>query len=257
MGRDVDKVALRPSPGPASPANPLLSRSGEPRWDSITSSPAPPSWAREVAWERADVFRPAAYAPLLRGAAAVVHSMGILLEADYKGVLAGRESPVAGLRRAFAPNPNPLAREPAGGGEEGPGQLTYEAMNRDSALLVAREAARGGVGAFLYVSAAAGAPILPARYISTKREAEDLVACEFPGLRGVFLRPPFMYDSSRSITVGLAAAAGLGAAAAKPFKVDLVAEAAVEALADASVRGPVEPAQIEELATRAWRKGML
>ena len=239
-----------------------------------------------MSWERADIFRPATYAPLLRGADYVVQSMGILLEADYKGVLSGRESPVSGLRKAFspaaAPSRNPLGPRPAGAGAAGaepprppesPDQLTYELMNRDCAVLVAREAAREGVAAFLYVSAAAGAPVLPGRYISTKREAEALIASEFPDMRGVFLRPPFLYDSSRSITMGLAAVTGaaaafnsltggvlnsfMGAAGAKPLKVDLVAEAAVEALSDSSVKGPVEPAQMEELATKAWRKGML
>jgi len=64
--------------------------------------------------------------------------MGILLEADYKGVLTGKESVWGGLRRAFG--------ERKGGGrgmegrregealesEEADGQLTYELMNRDS-----------------------------------------------------------------------------------------------------------------------------
>jgi hypothetical protein len=64
--------------------------------------------------------------------------MGILLEADYKGVVSGRESPIAGLQRAFSKSKqgtqNPLeVRE----GEalrpmEKDGQLTYEVMNRDS-----------------------------------------------------------------------------------------------------------------------------
>lgn len=52
--------------------------------------------------------------------------MGILLEADYKRVLSGKESPLSGLRRAF----DPRERE----GEQQ--QLTYEAMNRDSGVLV-------------------------------------------------------------------------------------------------------------------------
>lgn len=65
--------------------------------------------------------------------------MGILLEADYKGVVSGRESPVAGLRRAFsaskAGTQNPLEHK----GEklrpqEKDGQLTYEIMNRDTGM---------------------------------------------------------------------------------------------------------------------------
>ncbi len=162
--------------------------------------------------------------------------------------------------------------------------MTYEVMNRDSAIVLAREAARAGAGAFAYISAAGGAPVLPARYISTKREAEATIAREFsspstaaaggpPQLRSVFVRPPFLYDGSRPLTLPLAAAAGagavfnrltggvlggfMGAAGAKPLRVDLVAEAVVEALSDGSVSGPVEVPQIEELAEKGWRNGML
>jgi hypothetical protein len=64
--------------------------------------------------------------------------MGILLEADYKGVLQGKESPWSGLQRAFSSTKdrtqNPLDRkegEPSRP-QEKDGQLTYELMNRDS-----------------------------------------------------------------------------------------------------------------------------
>ncbi|KAL2133400.1 hypothetical protein VTI74DRAFT_2443 [Chaetomium olivicolor] len=268
-----------------------VSRHGAPHWSSITSSPSPPSWSHAVSWERADIFRPAQWISLLHGADYVVHTMGILLEADYKGVISGRESPISGLRKAFNPakgaqSPNPLDRvrqrggdpktEDAAAGVEpppSPAQLTYEMMNRDSAILLAKEAAKEGVKAFGFVSAAGGAPVLPSRYITTKREAEAVVAREFPEMRGVFFRPPFMYDQSRKATVGLAAivSAGslvngltggvlggfLGTAVTKPLKVDLVADAVVEALADESVKGPVEVPELEELANRAWRKTML
>lgn len=214
--------------------------------------------------------------------------MGILLEADYKGVVSGKESPIAGLRKAFDStrgSPNPLERDGGSANYKPPEnekQLTYEAMNRDSAVLVARAAEEGGAGtgdgaaacpAFLYVSAAGGAPVLPRRYIDTKREAESLIASGFPRMRGIFLRPPFLYDSSRPFTIPMAAMTGvgaifngvtrgvldgfLGAAGAKPLKVDVVAQAAVEALSDEGVRGPVEVPEIEELANKGWRKDML
>ena len=213
--------------------------------------------------------------------------MGILLEADYKGVVSGRESPIAGLRKAFDStrgSPNPLERDGGSSSNykppENEKQLTYENMNRDSAVLVARAAEEGaGAGAaavgpaFLYVSAAGGAPVLPRRYIDTKREAESLIASGFPRMRGIFLRPPFLYDSSRPFTIPMAAMTGvgavfngltrgvlggfMGAAGAKPLKVDVVAQAAVEALSDESVRGPVEVPEIEELANKGWRKDML
>jgi len=241
-----------------------------------------PPWAHKVSWERADIFQPDRYAPLLRKADFVVHSMGILLEADYKGVISGRESPIAGLRKAFSPAKasaapgNPLER--ARRGEElrppeSDRQLTYEMMNRDSAVVLAQEADKAEVGTFAYISAAAGAPVLPARYITTKREAEEIIADGFPRMRGLFFRPPFMYDGSRAFTIPMAAMTGagalfnnltggalsgfMGAAGVKPLKVDVVAEAVVEALGDDTVRGTIEVPRMEELANKAWRKGML
>ena len=206
--------------------------------------------------------------------------MGILLEADYKGVLTGKESPISGLRRAFSAqkhgsNVNPLERGDGEGIEPGErdGQLTYELMNRDSAMILAKEASKSGVGAFAYISAAAGAPVLPGRYISTKREAESTISTTFPKMRSLFIRPGFLFDSSRSFTVPMAAVTYsgfiansltggnltwlMGAGGAKPLKADLVAEAVVEGLDDEKVKGPVEVKEIEELANRAWRRGML
>ncbi|KAL3964535.1 hypothetical protein ACCO45_001539 [Purpureocillium lilacinum] len=152
-------------------------------------------------------------------------------------------------------------------------QFSYEVMNRDSAVALARHASDEGTGAFCYISACGGAPIMPPRYISTKREAESAIATNFPRMRNVFFRPPFMYDGSRKFTVGMAAMAGagtifnnltgkylnnfMGAAGTKPLKVEVVAEAVVEALSDEKVQGPVEVEEIEELANKAWRKSML
>ena len=219
------------------------------------------------------------YAPLLKGADSVVHSMGILMEADYKGVVRGTESPLAGLRKAFAPAPDrgvdPLAREQ--GEDIKPSdpkdQLSYEVMNRDSAITLARHASAEGVGSFCYISAIAAPPGLPSRYLSTKREAEAAIAENFPQMRNVFVRPPFMYDASRKFTMGIAAATGMatlfngatkgmfgglmGAGGIKPLKVDTVAEAVVEALSDETVKGPVDVEKIDELATKAWRRSML
>lgn len=68
----------------------------------------------------------------------MVHSMGILLEADYKGVVQGRESLISGLQRAFSSSKpgsqNPLERKEGEAlvPKEKDGQWTYELMNRDS-----------------------------------------------------------------------------------------------------------------------------
>ena len=142
-----------------------------------------------------------------------------------------------------------------------------------TAVSIAQESSTRKVPTFLYISAAAGTPILPARYITTKREAESIISSTFPNMRSIFIRAPFLYDSSRTFTLPIAAAGGvasminsavggrltwlMGAGGIKPLKADLVGEAVVEALEDGDVRGPVEVPEIERLGTRAWRKNML
>jgi hypothetical protein len=80
-------------------------------------------------------------------------------------------------------------------------------------------------------------------------------------MRSIFIRAPFLYDSSRTFTLPIAAAGGvasminsavggrltwlMGAGGIKPLKADLVGEAVVEA------------PEIERLGNRAWRKNML
>ncbi|PPJ52896.1 hypothetical protein CBER1_11182 [Cercospora berteroae] len=255
-----------------------ISRSGEPSWPSVSSHTTAPPWSKSVTWRSANILQPSTYATDLQSADFVIHSMGVLLEADYKGVLQGKESPISGLRRAFSPtkqgsNINPMQKGSAIEPGEQDGQITYELMNRDSAIVLAREANEAGVKSFAYISAAAGAPILPARYIKTKREAEDSIATDFPKMRNLFFRPGFLFDSSRGFTIPMAAVTYggfivnsltggnltwlMGAGGAKPLKADLVAEAVVEGLGDESVKGPVEVKEIEELANRGWRRGML
>ncbi|ERS99351.1 hypothetical protein HMPREF1624_04550 [Sporothrix schenckii ATCC 58251] len=251
-----------------------ISRSGEPRWDAVTGAQTPPSWARRVSWERADVFQPETYAPLFRGANYGVHSLGILLEADYKGILSGQESPITGIKMVLGG-----AASPPSDPSKAKDGMTYERMNRDSAVLAAQAAAEGGVEAFAYISASGAAPGLPSRYLSTKREAERQLEAasrdpSHPLGRPIFVRAPFLYDAgARPLTVPLAALAGagtvvnkftggaltklLGTMGTKPLKADDVAEAVVEALSDESVGGALEVAQLVELANRGWRKGML
>lgn len=257
-----------------------ISRSGEPTWSAVTSSATPPPWSTSVNWVSANILQPSTYRQHLSSADAVVHTMGILLEADYKGVLTGKEPILAGLSKAFSSSKQGTANPLEKGSEDADveplhegGQITYEVMNRDSAILLAKEASKAKVASFLYISAAGGAPILPQRYIDTKRAAESSITENFPDMRSVFLRPGFLYDSSRAFTVPLAGMtfAGamvnslfggrlgglMGAGGVKPLKADLVSEAAVEALDDENVKGPVEVRGIEELANKGWRRGML
>ena len=82
-----------------------------------------------------------------------------------------------------------------------------------------------------------------------------------------------LYDSCRPVTYGMALACGAGsmvnsvvggrltwlggAAVEKPLKADVVAEAVVEAIGDDGVKGVVGTSNIEALANKAWRRGML
>lgn len=137
---------------------------------------------------------------------------------------------------------------------------------------MAQETSTEHVPTFVYISAASGAPVLPRRYITTKREAETSIASQLPELRSIFMRAPFMYDSSRKFTMPIAlggfigsqfnALVGnrldfLGSMVDKPFQVDMVGEAVLEAMEDESIRGVVGTKKIEALATKAWRKSML
>ncbi|EER37336.1 mitochondrion protein [Histoplasma capsulatum H143] len=254
-----------------------LSRHGEPAWGTVTLSSHAPRWAKSVEWAKADILKPATYKPFLKDASAVVHSMGILLEADYKGIVQGRESVISGLQKLFATSrpgsQNPLQRQE---GEEltafSSGQLTYELMNRDSAVALAQEAVYENVPTFAFISAAAGAPVVPERYVTSKRDAEALISSNLPDLRSIFIRPTFMYDSSRKLTLPIAlggivgsevnALLGgrlsfLGMMTAKPLNVNIVSEAVVEAIGDDNVQGVVGPKKIETLATKGWRRSML
>lgn len=114
--------------------------------------------------------------------------------------------------------------------------------------------------------------MLPSRYITTKRDAETTISSKFPNLRSIFMRPAFMYDASRKLTLPIALGGFigsevntllgnklgfLGAMVGKPLQVDTVGEAVVEAIEDEKTSGAIEVKQIEALATKAWRKGML
>lgn len=74
--------------------------------------------------------------------------MGVLLEADYKDVLRGKENPLRGLKRAFESrdwarlkSENPLEKSwekssaAAAGSNSSRNDLTYEKMNRDSGMM--------------------------------------------------------------------------------------------------------------------------
>jgi uncharacterized protein YbjT (DUF2867 family) len=117
-----------------------LSRSGEPSWSEHNSKR--PEWAANINWRKGDVMDPSTYREALEDVDAVVHSLGILLEADYKGVLTGKEPIVEGLKRAFDSTRHTGKNTVRAGNAS----LSYETMNRDTGRcsVVRRFAAFGG-----------------------------------------------------------------------------------------------------------------
>jgi hypothetical protein len=100
-----------------------------------------------------------------------------------------------------------------------------------------------------------------------------MIANNIPNLRSMFFRPGFLHDSSRSFTVPLAAmtsvaamingATGnrlewlMGAGGTRPSKANLMAQAVVEGIEEEDISGVINVDKIEELAHKAWRRGML
>ncbi|KAI1978319.1 hypothetical protein LOZ53_003071 [Ophidiomyces ophidiicola] len=243
-----------------------LSRHGEPTWDAITSSSQAPRWAKSVNWAKADMLDPATYSSHLKNATAVVYSMGILLEVDYKGILQGKESVTSGIQKMLC------SSSLENGKRNNPPQQSYAVMNRDLAVTLAKHSSEEKVPTFVYISAESGQPILPSGYIGSKRQAESLISIDFPETRSIFMRPTFLYDSSRKLTMPIALGgiigsevnnilggrlSFLGPMTAKPLKVGTVGEAVVEAISDGVTKGVVSPRKIEDLATKGWRRTML
>jgi len=144
-----------------------------------------------------------------------VHTLGTLLEnGQYKRAMA--EANLGALIRTFMSglaDRNPLE---TGGG-------SYDALNRDSALRVCEaflsvSPSTQSVGSrpFVFVSAEdIFRPFIPARYIETKREAEQgieqmmLNKCDY---RGVYIRPSLVYHAHyRPLTTPVAALLDLSA----------------------------------------------
>lgn len=140
------------------------------------------------------------------------------------------------------------------------------------AIALAQESVYEHVNTFAFISASSAAPIIPQRYITTKRDAESAISSSLPEIRSVFIRPSFMYDSSRKLTMPIALGGilgselnsllggklqFLGAMTEKPLQVDIVGEAVIEAIGDDETSGTVGPKKIETLATKGWRRNML
>ncbi|TFK76379.1 mitochondrial protein [Pluteus cervinus] len=170
-----------------------------------------PSWTSKVDWQQGDAFNPSSFAHLFPQVSGVVHTLGTLLEGSGEYKKAVREGNILGLLGSFTqvvrrikggPGGNPLEK-PADGGWKG----SYEALNRDAALRVC-EAFLGSPSPaqrsdasrpFVFISAEdIFRPIIPSRYIETKREAEggiDGMVKERTGFHAVHIRPSLVYHA--------------------------------------------------------------
>lgn len=178
-------------------------------------------------------------------------------------------------------NANPLKRSPTSGESHGGEQSMFQKINRDSAVILGKAFAETPATPadttdsqprsdkpFVYISAEDHSRFTPAEYISSKRSAEAAIDL-IPGLRGVYLRPGFMVDNnqpsgitnlgSQTVRDGLGhilklkynVASALGASdevAAPVLDVQSVAKAAIEALDDDSLRGPISLAALNKYA---------
>ncbi|KAF8892539.1 hypothetical protein BD779DRAFT_1509560 [Infundibulicybe gibba] len=164
-----------------------------------------PAWASRVDWQKGDALHPETFAHLLSSAEGVVHTLGTLLEGGkYKKAV--KEGDLGGLIGSMLGGGNPLEKG------AGAGNRSYEALNRDAALRVceaylrssspvpeSRISTEGPTKPFVYISAEdIFRPVISARYIETKREAERgieaLIQSQL-GYRGVYIRPGLVYHA--------------------------------------------------------------
>ncbi|KAG0279054.1 hypothetical protein BGZ95_002410 [Linnemannia exigua] len=239
-----------------------LSRRGKPTLTEANQKDfvAPQGWAHKVNWAQGDSLNPSTYKDEISGTNAVVHTVGLLLEDDYKEIIHSQtfdelsKSVQSAIR---GQNPLDTRKTPKTG-------LTYEKVNRDTAITVANEAAKEGIESFAFVSAAFAPPMVPNRYITTKREAETALLTHPAGFRPIIFRPGFLSTPDRPITLPLAgllqvSSAILGdsvrgtipfaqAVSTPPLEMETLARAIVNSLENPGVRGIVDVEGIAELA---------
>ncbi|KAK9448140.1 uncharacterized protein V1518DRAFT_419778 [Limtongia smithiae] len=225
-----------------------------------------PAWASEVRFVPFDLSTAASpeLDKYVSEADAVAYSLGILLESTTYKTVAASAAPLDGVQNAWKMfNRNPLKHKI----EE---SVTYDLMNRDLAIKLADATARSADAAvvekpFLYVSAAGNFPLVPSGYFRSKREAEEAIS-KMRSLRPIFLRPGFMFDPSRpmsmTVAIGLKALGSvndmlggnvplISSDSVKPLSTSVVAAAAIQAIEDVKVTGIVDRSNIVDLAVAA------
>ncbi|KAF9344181.1 hypothetical protein BGX26_004693 [Mortierella sp. AD094] len=239
-----------------------LSRRGKPTLTETNKNDfiAPQGWATRVNWAQGDSLEPSSYQDAIKGTNAIVHTVGLLLEDNYKDIIHSQSlDDLAKNIQSTISGQNPLdtGKAPKTG-------LTYERVNRDTALVVAKEAAKEGVDSFVYISAAFAPPMVPNRYITTKREAEHALLTNTDKIRPIIFRPGFLSTPERPVTLPLAgllqvSSAILGnslrgtipfaqAISTPPLSMDTLARAIMNSIENKDIKGIVDVEGIEELA---------
>ncbi|KAI9288236.1 hypothetical protein BC943DRAFT_318045 [Umbelopsis sp. AD052] len=241
-----------------------LSRRGLPTG---TTSNSQGEWKSEVQWVAGDSTEPDSYKEILEGVTDVVHTVGILMENDYKQIVQAKSvtdaidgvGSVFGQLLGMKDNGNPFKQDST------TPKVTYEMMNRDTAISLAKAAAgTPSIQSYIYVSATDLFPCISPRYITTKREAERYLFSR-PEFRSVVLRPGFMYSDARPATLPLAgviealntvagpcsrdvASLPMGTLMTTPaLNVDRVAEAVIESIARPTLKGILDVGDMEKL----------
>ncbi|KAF9925675.1 hypothetical protein FBU30_004599 [Linnemannia zychae] len=245
-----------------------LSRRGKPTLTETNQKDfsAPQGWTHKVNWAQGDSLNPETYKEAIAGVDSVVHTVGLLLEDNYKEILHSQNfDELSKSVKSTMLGKNPLdTKSPPKNG------LTYEKVNRDTAITVANEAAKEGVESFAFVSAAFAPPMVPNRYLTTKREAESALLTHPAGFRSIIFRPGFMSTPDRPITVPLAgllqvSSAILGnsvkgtipfaqALSTPPLEMETLARAIVNSLENPDVKGIIDVEGIAELANNPHTK---
>lgn len=211
-------------------------------------------WAQKVTWESGDALRPNTFAPLLSRCSAVVHSVGMIAEssaarAERSDLSSERaKSDSAQSSRSHSPGSRGASRErdedastfykqwfdPEARDQDGDAaNRTFEALNRDTAVLLAAAASEcPNIETVVYVSSAnmpeyaVKSTLVDERYERSKRDAEAALlargssssssCCSGSGIdhqsgqsgkfRPVILRPGFMVSDDRPASLVLGAA---------------------------------------------------
>ncbi|WWC67065.1 uncharacterized protein I206_100972 [Kwoniella pini CBS 10737] len=174
-----------------------------------------PSWVEKVNWKKGNAFEPETYKNLIKEKESIIHTLGILLEnSNYKqslkkGNLFELFSNVLLSNEKEKNNPLLSLKN-----EKNENQLGYEGINKNSALKVldtflsepfSLNLNQPKQKQFIYISAAdAFKPLIPSKYIETKREAEFEIIrkCELynnkeslnkGNIKPILIRPGLMY----------------------------------------------------------------